>query len=91
MSYSYVEVRDAAVGTARIALAIPADDLREAIEHADRALSIGPTLDPTLWRDGAADELLKHLVVLRAVRDFQRKLETLRPADAESHEKAAAV
>lgn len=87
MSYSYVEVRDSAVGTARLALAIPADDLREAIEHADRALSIGPILDPTLWRDGA-DELQKHLVVLRAVRDFQRKLETLRPADAE-HKAAA--
>lgn len=87
MSYSYVEVRDAAVGAARIALAIPADELSDAIEHADRALALGPILDPTLWRDGSG-ELQKHLVVLRAVRDLQRKLETLRPVDAD-HKAAA--
>lgn len=83
MSYSYVEVRDAAVGAARIALAIPSHELDEAIAHADRALAVGPILDPTLARD-AGGELQRQLVVLRAVRNLQHKLEVLRPDAYES-------
>lgn len=72
--------RDLAGAIAGVALqGFPDVELLErAIAAGERALSVGPIVDPTLWRD-AHVELEVELKVMRAVLAFRREVEELRP------------
>jgi hypothetical protein len=80
-SAAYDQTRERAVQVGGLAIAVlTVEDLEEAIAAGERALSAGPTLDPTLFR-AAAGELEEQLRYLRVVHQFVAAVETFRPAE----------
>jgi hypothetical protein len=75
----YSTVRDHAVLIGQLSQVLTIEQLEGAITHADRALSLGPILDPTAAR-AAGDELGKQVRYLRAVLAFRREVEAIREA-----------
>lgn len=72
-------VRDIVVAVGRTVLTLDPDVLAAAIAHGERAISVGPILDPTAFRDGH-QELERQLKAMRAVLACRRALEELRGA-----------
>lgn len=70
-------IRDHVVVVGRAVLLLEPEVLEAAIAHGERALAVGPILDPTAFRDGA-DELERQLRAMRAVLACRRSLEELR-------------
>lgn len=75
---AFVPVRDFAVSAARSVAMVPLETIEEAIAEGERALAVGPVLDPTLFRQGA-DELATQLRVIKALRNFRLAVEAIRP------------
>lgn len=73
----FTGVRDVVVAIGRVVLTVDPEVLAAAIAHGDRALAVGPILDPTAARDGSA-ELERQLKAMRAVLACRRALEELR-------------
>lgn len=74
----FVPVRDLAVAVGRLSQAADLATIDQALAEADTALSVGPILDPTLARNGAA-ELERQVRLIRALRAFRAEVEELRP------------
>jgi hypothetical protein len=58
---------------AEMARAIPDADMAEAIVAAERADTLGPVFDPTLWR-AAGDDLHAMIRDLRALAEYRRSV-----------------
>jgi coenzyme F420-reducing hydrogenase delta subunit len=74
----FAEVRDFAVQAARSVAMVDPTIIQQAIDEADRALVVGPILDPTLFQRGQA-ELEQQTQLLRALLHFRLRLEAFRP------------
>jgi hypothetical protein len=73
----FTTVRDQAVLIGQLSQALTIEQLEGAITHADRALSLGPILDPTAAR-AVGDELDKQVRYLRALLAFRREVEAIK-------------
>jgi len=69
----YLKVQGQILALARSVRDIPLDEFIEAGEHAD---TVGPFLDPTLWREGHGN-LQKIMDLARALRKFQSEVERI--------------
>jgi hypothetical protein len=76
----FTEVRDFAVAVGRSAAMVPIDTIQEAINEAERALTIAPITNPTLYLQ-AGDELQQQVRLLRVFLRFRLALEEFRPAE----------
>lgn len=77
--HTFPVVRDVAVTIARVTIgALQVEVLEQAIAEGDRALAVGPILDPTLARD-AGPELEQHIALLRATLTYRQALEAFNP------------
>lgn len=73
---AFTVVRDHAVAVGRVALLLDDDVIRRALEEASHAETVGPIVDPTLYRD-AAGALAEQVAVIQAFRTFRAELERL--------------
>ena len=71
----YLKVQEQIVLLSNLVKAMP---LKEFIEAADRADTIGPFVDPTLWRD-AQKNLAVIMELARGLMTFQEKVQRLLP------------
>lgn len=67
-------VRDLVVTIGRAVLVLETDVLEAAIAHGERALGVGPILDPTAFMRGSG-ELERQLKAMRALLACRRELE----------------
>lgn len=74
---AFVPAREMAVTLARAVLTVPDSLFERALEEGERALAVGPVLDPTLFQRGA-NPLEDQMAVIRAARDFRAALVEVR-------------
>lgn len=72
----HVAIQSMLTVVAQAALAVPDDALDEFIVRADRALAVGPVIDPTLFRD-AGEKLVALLDVARATKTYRERLDRI--------------
>ncbi len=77
---TFEDVRDVAVAVGRSATVLSVKQIDTAIHEADRAMGLGPFLDPTAFMRGS-DSLREQIAYLRAFRDFRAAIEAFRSSE----------